>query len=87
MMTTHIHSEERRKSLVTRLRRIEGQVRALQTLIAESDDCEKVAQQLAAARKALDRCFFETVACMMEQEMGEDAARMERYTRILAKYG
>ncbi len=86
-MAAHPHSEERRKSLVTRLRRIEGQVRALQTLITSSDDCEKVAQQLAAARKALDRCFFETVACMMEQELGEDAARLERYTRLLAKYG
>lgn len=86
-MPEHSHSDERRKSLVTRLRRIEGQVRALQKLIAESDDCEKVAQQLAAARKALDRCFFETVACMMQQEMGEDTNRLERYTRLLAKYG
>ncbi len=86
-MAEYTHSEERRKALVARLRRIEGQVRALQSLITESDDCEKVAQQLAAARKALDRCFFETVACMMEQEMGEDAIKLERYTRLLAKYG
>lgn len=74
--------------LVKRLKRIEGQTRGLQKLIAESDDCEKVAQQLAAVRKALDKCFFSTIACMIEQELGEKtAARIEQYNQLLTKYG
>ncbi len=79
--------DERRQSLVRRLKRIEGQIRGIQKLIETSDDCEKVAQQLAAARKALDRTFFESIACMMEMEIGEDHEAIERYTRLLAKYG
>jgi len=79
--------DEKRAALVMRLKRIEGQTRGLQALVAEEEDCEKVAQQLAAVRKALDKCFFATIACMMEQELGDDAARIERYTALLSKYG
>jgi len=79
--------EEKRAALVMRLKSIEGQTRGLQTLVAESDDCEKVAQQLSAVRKALDKCFFTAIACMMEQELGEDADQIERYTELLTKYG
>ncbi len=82
-----MRSEEKRKALGTRLRRVEGQIRGIQRLVAESDDCEKVAQQLTAARRALDRAFFEAIACMMEQELGEELGALERYTRLLAKYG
>ncbi len=79
--------EDRRIALNRRLKRVEGQVRALQTLVLESEDCEKVAMQLAAARKALDRVFFESIACMLERELDGAAAPVERYTRLLAKYG
>ncbi len=79
--------EARRRALAARLKRVEGQVRGIQKLVAGSDDCEKVAQQLAAARKALDRAFFEAIACMMEQELGGELGALERYTRLLAKYG
>ena len=50
-----------------RLARVEGQLRGIQRLIDGDSDCEKIAQQLAAARKALDKSFFTMVGCVMEQ--------------------
>ena len=64
---------------------------AVQAMIERGEDCEPVAQQLAAARKALDRAFFELMACAIEhKEMssaaGEsDAERVHRISRALAK--
>jgi DNA-binding FrmR family transcriptional regulator len=51
-----------KKDLLHRLARIEGQLRGVQKLIALADqpsDCDAVAQQMAAARKALDRAFVQ----------------------------
>ena len=51
-----------KKDWLHRLARIEGQLRGVQKLIALADlpsDCDAVAQQMAAARKALDRSFVQ----------------------------
>jgi DNA-binding FrmR family transcriptional regulator len=51
-----------KKDLLNRLARIEGQLRGVQRLIAlaaQPSDCDAVAQQMAAARKALDRSFVQ----------------------------
>jgi DNA-binding FrmR family transcriptional regulator len=80
-----------RRELVLRLKRVEGQVRAVQRMIEEGQDCEPVAQQLAAARKALDKAFFELMACAIEHPSfssdGKEAdeARVQRLTRALAR--
>jgi CsoR family transcriptional regulator, copper-sensing transcriptional repressor len=57
----------RKKALCDRLARVEGQIRGVHRLIESDADCEKIAQQLAAARKALDKSFFTMVGCMIEQ--------------------
>ena len=62
-----VHDPERKRSLVLRLKRVEGQLRGIQKLIEDDNDCEKVAQQLAAAGKALDKTFFSMVGCMIAQ--------------------
>lgn len=81
-----------RRELVLRLKRIEGQLRAVQRMIDAGDDCEPIAQQLAAARKALDKAFFELMACAIEHPefsngREADAERVQRLTRTLAKLG
>jgi DNA-binding FrmR family transcriptional regulator len=53
---------QQKKDLLNRLARIEGQLRGIQRLVAlasQPSDCEAVAQQMAAARKALDRSFVQ----------------------------
>lgn len=58
---------EKKRALRARLARVEGQLRGVQQLLDGDTDCEKLAQQLCAARKALDKSFFTMVACMIEQ--------------------
>ena len=65
-MTT-VHDPERKRALVLRLKRIEGQLRGIQRLIEWGEDSEKVAQQMAAARKALDKAFYTLVGCVIAQ--------------------
>lgn len=64
---TSVHDPERKRALVLRLKRVEGQLRGIQKLLETDADCEKVAQQLAAARKALDKTFFTMVGCVIAQ--------------------
>ena len=45
-----------------RLRRAEGQVRAVQRMLDESRPCEEVVTQLLAARSALDQVIREVLA-------------------------
>ena len=44
--------------LQRRLRRIEGQVRGLQQMLADERDCREVVTQIAAANKALEQVGF-----------------------------
>jgi DNA-binding FrmR family transcriptional regulator len=65
-MTT-VHDPERKRALLMRLKRVEGQLRGIQRLLETDSDCEQVAQQMAAARKALDKSFFSMVGCVIAQ--------------------
>ena len=75
---TQVRDAERKKSLILRLKRVEGQLRGIQRLIETEEDCEKVAQQMAASRKALDKAFFTLVGCVIAQGdvPGDDVAAM-----------
>lgn len=85
--------DEHQRNLIARLRRIEGQIRGIQGMIEKNARCEDVAQQLAAARRALDRSFYEMIACSMEVEIEQapsiSAARQagSHVGKLLAKYG
>lgn len=61
-------SAEQKRELMHRLARVEGQLRGVQKLIAGAatpTDCDGVAQQMAAARKALDRAFITLLTSTM----------------------
>lgn len=84
--------DQHRRDLVMRLRRVEGQIRGVMAMIETEVPCDAVAQQLAAARKALDRAFYEMMACDFEREIirssdsAQLAKRLAEKTRLLAKY-
>jgi DNA-binding FrmR family transcriptional regulator len=82
------YRSEHQRDIVNRLRRIEGQVRALVDMVEGGRSCEDVAQQMSAARKAMDKAFYRMMACtVMEAVTGTDSeADVERSTRILEKY-
>lgn len=77
------------QDVMQRLRRVEGQIRGVLAMIEKEEPCDAIAQQLSAARKALDRAFYEMMACSLEMELPGDARTRERIaetTRLLAKY-
>lgn len=74
------------QQLVVRLKRIEGQLRGIQGMIERQEDCEPVAQQLAAARKALDKTFFHTLACALQHALPGDTAASQRIIQLLERY-
>ncbi len=91
-----IRDEDHKKELVLRLRRAEGQLRGIQSMIEAGADCEKVTQQLSAARRALDKAFFQVLACAIQagpegavsNAKGAAAAeRLEHAAALLAKFG
>ena len=43
-----------RNDVLNRLRRAEGQLRGIQRMVERGEDCQKVAQQFSAVRRALD---------------------------------
>ena len=45
---------ESQRDVINRLKRIEGQIRGLIDMVQADRSCEEVAQQMAAARKAMD---------------------------------
>ncbi len=50
--------ENQQQSIVTRLNRIEGQVRGIRRMVQEPRLCVEILQQLAAAEAALNRISF-----------------------------
>jgi DNA-binding FrmR family transcriptional regulator len=78
-----LHDATAKKAMAGRLARVEGQVRAVRRMIMEDHSCEDIALQLAAARKALDRAFYEMVSCMIRSEPPAGVvARRERASQV-----
>ena len=59
--------DETVRTILARLRRVEGQVRAIQRMITERRDCHAIAHQMSAARAALDRATVQLMATSMAQ--------------------
>jgi len=72
-----IQDQTSKNKLIKRLRRIEGQVRGVQTMLENERDCREIMQQLTAIHSAVQstsRIFFRDYAAMCLAEMeGEPA--------------
>jgi DNA-binding FrmR family transcriptional regulator len=91
MAIARIRDEGQQRELVLRLKRIEGQLRGIQAMIEAGEDCDKVVQQLSASRKALDKAFFNVLACAVQAgpaRGGADSdAVVKHAAELLAKFG
>lgn len=82
---------QQKKDLLHRLARVEGQLRGVQKLIAkaaEPADCDGIAQQMTAARKALDRSFVSLLTNSMLTHVDaaattEDASAVAKQIAVL----
>jgi DNA-binding FrmR family transcriptional regulator len=74
------------EDLVVRLRRIEGQIRGIERMIADDRTCEDVITQLLAVRAGMDRVAREIVRIHVDRclrDMAPDDARAT-VTRIIS---
>jgi DNA-binding FrmR family transcriptional regulator len=70
-----IENRETKEQLIKRLKRIEGQVRGVQSVLDEERDCREIMQQLSAvssAIKSTSRTFFQDYAALCLMDMGKD---------------
>ncbi len=73
-------SEDVKDDLTRRLRRIEGQVRGIQNMIAEDRECRDIVTQIAAATKALEQVGFRMLAAGLTSCLADpDKAAAEGY--------
>ncbi len=68
-MKSALTDESARTDVLNRLRRAEGQLRGIQRMLEEGEDCMKIGQQFSAVRKALDSTYLRMTLCFLEQEM------------------
>ena len=89
---THGYSEKKGQ-LVTRLHRIEGQVRGIERMVEEDRYCIDVLTQLQAVRAALSRVESEVLKdhmdhCVMGAIAGDDLAdRKAKATELIELLG
>ncbi|HHW08123.1 MAG TPA: metal-sensitive transcriptional regulator [Clostridia bacterium] len=89
---TAAYCREEKKSLLTRLKKIEGQVQGLQRMLEEDKDCVDVLIQIAAVRAALDKVgiiLFEnhTRKCLVKAlEEGRQEEMVDELIEVLRKF-
>lgn len=69
-----LNNQETKVKLIQRLKRLEGQVRGVQAMVAEERDCREIMQQLSAAHAAVQsvsRVFFRDYAAACMADLGE----------------
>ena len=81
-----------KKPIITRLKRIEGQVRGLQKMVEEERECRDILMQLSAVSSAL-RKVTELIAknyaheCIVELEKDAGKESFESLIELLLKFG
>ncbi|HZT96572.1 MAG TPA: metal-sensitive transcriptional regulator [Chloroflexota bacterium] len=83
-MSTDFLAEKDAHDIVTRLRRVEGQVRGIQKMVEDRRECGDIVQQLVAARSALDRVGNQIVASGLRGCLSEAHLDPETSARISA---
>lgn len=79
-------SPEQQKQLLTRLRRIEGQIRGIQRMVEEDTYCPDILIQVSAATSALNSFNKELLACHIRGCVSDDikAGRDESVDELVA---
>ncbi len=86
-------TEAKVDALLTRLRRIEGQIRGIHKMLAEDRVCEDVVTQLMAARSSLDQVGLMIIdhhvdQCLTSNQSSEDALRnLRQAMRLWLRFG
>jgi DNA-binding FrmR family transcriptional regulator len=88
----HVHPPDEKRAIQIRLRKISGQIAAIERMIGEDRDCTDVLTQVVSVRKAL-KSFAEVVIQQHTRECIEHATdpkdsqrRLRDLLTVLARY-
>lgn len=86
-----ISTEDERRRIVNRLKRLEGQIRGLQTMIESGKDCESVLTQIMAAKSALNQVGLHIIGYSMKTCLIEDGVKtrdelIDEAIKVFLKY-
>jgi CsoR family transcriptional regulator, copper-sensing transcriptional repressor len=65
-IVTGVGDEIERKNILNRLKRLEGQIRGLQSMVESGKGCEDVLTQVMAAKSALNQVGLRIISCSMK---------------------
>jgi CsoR family transcriptional regulator, copper-sensing transcriptional repressor len=77
--------EEMQKNILSRLRKIEGQIRGLQGMVSGGKDCEQILTQLRAAQSALksvSTLVLKSYLMKCYGELASDPSPSEVFTKL-----
>jgi DNA-binding FrmR family transcriptional regulator len=80
-----------RKAILNRLKRLEGQIRGLQTMIEDGQECDAVLTQVMAAKSALNQVGLHIVGnamkrCLISDEAATRDEVIDEAIRVFLKY-
>ncbi|MEA3407144.1 MAG: metal-sensitive transcriptional regulator [Chloroflexota bacterium] len=77
-------TEKEKQRIMSRLRRVEGQIRGIQRMVREDRECEDVVTQLMAARAALDRASLLIMSRHIKRCLQGTPQEAEELERIIS---
>jgi len=87
------HTPQELKRVQARVRRLRGQVEALDRALAQGTGCAQVLQQIAAIRGAVNGLMSQVLESHLREELGPSAAtprqreaRVDEVARLLRSY-
>ena len=73
-----VANEDERKKIINRLRRLEGQIRGLQSMIDSGQECDAVLTQIMAAKSALNQVSLLIIGHAMKRCLVENDPSLSR---------
>ncbi len=70
-----VAEDDEKRRIVNRLKRLEGQIRGLQTMIESGKDCEAVLTQIMAAKSALNQVGMHIIGHSMKRCLIDDESK------------
>jgi DNA-binding FrmR family transcriptional regulator len=86
-----VHTHEDRQALKNRIRKISGQLKAVETMLDENRECPDILNQVISARKAL-KSFAEklihehTVHCIEDAQREKGHDELKKLLTVLQRY-
>lgn len=89
--TQLVATDEERRRIVNRLRRLEGQIRGLQTMVDSGKECDAVLTQVMAAKSALNQVGLLIIghsmkSCLAASDASTKDEIVEEALSVLLRY-